>query len=582
MRGMLRVAAMLAACGISSLAAAQPKDATAQELWKWEQEQRATARTVYTAENPDPAKVREAIASLEKLTEWLKSEQAHEAAKEITWLPYQAGDIALDLAVAHAAIGQFDEAARMIDRLVTLIDSADIPTRPSFYVSVMERTPQFAKARDHPAVRDALARMKAKDPWARFTTDSLSLPDKSELSSAERVMGLTLFWSEAKYNFAYFDRLPNLDWNKTLLDYLPRAAADQSMFDYYRLLQEMCALLKDSHTNVYLPPALAEAHEARPPIRTELAENRVFITKLFSPGLEAAGLRPGQEIVTIDGVPVVPYAKRREKLASASTPQDMDVRLFSYDLLKGDADKPIKLGLVERDGAKRELELRRTGWDNGPNDPTYEFKMLDGNIAYVKATSFGDDEPADRFAADFPEVLKANGLIFDVRLNGGGSSGVGWDMLRRVASAPFKGSAWSAPTYVGPYRAWGRKPEPVGEPGATLTPIDGTRFEKPVVVLTSGRTFSAAEDFVIVFKAMKRGVVVGMPTGGSTGQPVNIRLPGGGSARFCSKRDVGPDGEEFVGKGIAPDILVTPTAADVRDGRDTVLEKALEILRGRK
>jgi C-terminal processing protease CtpA/Prc len=104
---------------------------------------------------------------------------------------------------------------------------------------------------------------------------------------------------------------------------------------------------------------------------------------------------------------------------------------------------------------------------------------------------------------------------------------------------------------------------------------------KPAAVLTSARTYSAAEDFVAVFDAMKRGVIVGEPTGGSTGQPLSFALPGGGSARVCTKGDSYADGRQFVGAGIQPDILVREPAADIRAGRDTVLEAALAELRKR-
>ena len=48
---------------------------------------------------------------------------------------------------------------------------------------------------------------------------------------------------------------------------------------------------------------------------------------------------------------------------------------------------------------------------------------------------------------------------------------------------------------------------------------------------------------------------------------------------MCTKKDTFPDGSEWVGKGIDPDILVRPALADVQRGSDTVLERALEFLR---
>ena len=93
--------------------------------------------------------------------------------------------------------------------------------------------------------------------------------------------------------------------------------------------------------------------------------------------------------------------------------------------------------------------------------------------------------------------------------------------------------------------------------------------------MTSPRTFSAAEDFCLAFDFLKRGTIIGEPTGGSTGQPLFFKLPGGGSARVCTKHDVYPDGKEFVGVGVQPNKLVVPTIADLRANRDTVLEAAL-------
>jgi C-terminal processing protease CtpA/Prc len=103
-----------------------------------------------------------------------------------------------------------------------------------------------------------------------------------------------------------------------------------------------------------------------------------------------------------------------------------------------------------------------------------------------------------------------------------------------------------------------------------------------VIVLTSARTFSAAEDFVAAFKTMKRGLVLGEATGGSSGQPMFITLPGNGTARICTKRDMLGDETEFVGVGIQPDKIVNPSISDVRKGVDTELQTAIRLISDRK
>jgi C-terminal processing protease CtpA/Prc len=119
-------------------------------------------------------------------------------------------------------------------------------------------------------------------------------------------------------------------------------------------------------------------------------------------------------------------------------------------------------------------------------------------------------------------------------------------------------------------------------PAGDLTPAKGARYSGPVAVLIGAGSFSAAEDFLVAWKNSGRGKTIGEPSGGSTGQPLFFQLPGGGSARVCTKRDTFPNGEEWVGKGIQPDILVRPTVAELRAGRDAALERAVEALKGPK
>jgi C-terminal processing protease CtpA/Prc len=85
---------------------------------------------------------------------------------------------------------------------------------------------------------------------------------------------------------------------------------------------------------------------------------------------------------------------------------------------------------------------------------------------------------------------------------------------------------------------------------------------------------------VVPLHAASRTTVVVEKTGSSTGQPLIINLPGG-DARICTKQDTYPDGREFVGVGIIPDVEVHPTPSDIITGRDVILEKGLEVLRSK-
>jgi C-terminal processing protease CtpA/Prc len=326
---------------------------------------------------------------------------------------------------------------------------------------------------------------------------------------------------------------------------------------------------------------LAKEAQSKPPIATRFIEGQVLVSGVGDAELKQSGIVPGLEILAIDGIPVMQYgAERVAPYASASTGQDLNVRTYEWDLLRGKEGTTVDLTLRAPDGRTFQRSLvRKSGQSNsgGSGRPDFEFKMLPGNIAYVAINTFGTATVQQEFESHFEDIAKSSALIFDVRRNSGGNSGYGTAILSHLIEKPAPAEAWRSRQYVPAYRAWGQPAEWVGETPMT-DPSPERHYRNPVVVLTSAHTFSAAEDFVVDFDLMNRGTIIGEPTGGSTGQPIMFSLPGGGSARVCTKQNWYPDGRQFVGRGIQPHILVRTTVADFRAGRDAVLDKALEYL----
>ncbi|MBU0475685.1 MAG: hypothetical protein KKF62_16165 [Bacteroidetes bacterium] len=100
----------------------------------------------------------------------------------------------------------------------------------------------------------------------------------------------------------------------------------------------------------------------------------------------------------------------------------------------------------------------------------------------------------------------------------------------------------------------------------------------PTVILIGNETASAAEDFLISAKNQKHITTIGENTFGSSGQSLKFKLPVGGSARVCTLQLTNPDGSQFIGIGIEPDIEVKTTLKDYLNKVDPVLLKGLEHL----
>jgi len=101
----------------------------------------------------------------------------------------------------------------------------------------------------------------------------------------------------------------------------------------------------------------------------------------------------------------------------------------------------------------------------------------------------------------------------------------------------------------------------------------------PTALLIGHKTFSAAEDFLIFADNQKHMIKIGENSHGSTGEPLMFELPGGGFALVCTKKNTYPDGREFVGIGVKPDIEVKPTLNDFIQNNDPVLNRALNYLK---
>lgn len=518
-------------------------------------------------------------------------------------LAHQAGDYRASADIYHRVAGALDDNAGIFEQEVLYggASAAAMAGDREQALDFLERAvkagvmqadrirhdPSLASLQGDPRLDALLADIAAQQKRSDriWNSRGFAAPYSDSLSEDQRVAGLSRLWSEAKFSFANFDRVPDLDWDALYLETLPRVRAAPDTYAYYRELQAFLARLQDGHSTLVLRSAsVRDRFQARPGLSTAYVEGRVFVRDVFDPALRAAGISRGWELLTIDGEPVSVYAERELRpYTSASTPQDLHSQMYERSLLQGPLDRPLSIGFSDPRGKEHVVKVGRMPSKEykaaRQEPPAFEWKLLPGNVALVTLRSFSDNTAADQFDAAFARISRADAIVFDLRDNGGGNSNVGYRILSLLTDRPFQTSAWRTPDYRPALRAWSIS-TPDFNAGAGEWPHDGKRhYAKPVLVLTSARTYSAAEDFVVAFDAMRRGRIVGELTGGSTGSPMMFDLPGGMVALICTKRDTYPDGKEFVGVGIAPQAEVHPTVADYRNGRDTVLDAALRLAR---
>ncbi|MCI5058494.1 MAG: S41 family peptidase [Flavobacteriales bacterium] len=429
--------------------------------------------------------------------------------------------------------------------------------------------------------------------------------DLNTISTKQKIYGLSKFWQEVNYNFAFFDQVPNLNWDSAYQSYIQKVSQTTNDLEYYNELQRFCALLKDGHTNIYLPKRLdsliLQNSYAEFSFQVKNLEGGVYVIKADKH--TAKELPLGSEIIEVNGQETEVYLKEKViPLISSSTSHILwnwaVERMFwgtegtYFDIKirtpKGEFRR-LRLTLAKD---KRRLKTK--------DNPLYEFKWLDNKIAYVSLNSFSKSEIISEFEESLSDLHQAKAYILDLRKNGGGMTDVGTNILKYFTNKEYVlGSTWKTREHVAAYKAWG-SPIPTigwkgdeqyrkylegnswikGEHDTLFIADDFPKLLKPMVVLISNNTASAAEDFMIYLDYLgNRAKVFGQPTFGSTGQPLIFEMPGGGYARVCTKRDTYPDGRDFVGYGIQPDVEILETVSDYILGKDATLDQAIEYLK---
>jgi carboxyl-terminal processing protease len=103
-----------------------------------------------------------------------------------------------------------------------------------------------------------------------------------------------------------------------------------------------------------------------------------------------------------------------------------------------------------------------------------------------------------------------------------------------------------------------------------------TPFGGRLAVLVDGGSYSASEIFSAGMQSVKRARVFGTRTAGGALPAVLERLPGGDVLQYAIGDFTTAQGDRVEGRGVIPDVTVTPTRADLLAGRDPVLEAALD------
>ncbi|MFL5620368.1 MAG: S41 family peptidase [Gemmatimonadaceae bacterium] len=416
-------------------------------------------------------------------------------------------------------------------------------------VSAMVPLAVYSSAR---SISDSLRRAKPRPAMERFAIDD----------RATRLADVALLWMVPQHFYPYHDII-RTDWPGALRRGLTEAAVagDDAQID--AALEHVIAALRDGHGGVSRPSTARAIVDAV--LRT--VEGRVVVTARGD-SAAAAGLRLGDEVLAIDGTAIADGLRVAESRVSGATPQW--VRYVALRTLLTGAPGSVTLRVrdpLASNDAPRDIVVRRRPTPSTREARPDKIAEVRPGVFYVDFDRVSDED----VRVALPSLEKAKGIVFDMR---GYPRQVNTAaVLALLADSTIRSAHFEVPIVTQPDHA---HLEYV-DGGWQITPRQ-PRLRAKVAFLTAGSAISYAESTMGVVEENHLGAIVGETTAGTNGNVNPFTLPGGYTVRWTGMRVTKRDGSPHHGVGIRPTVPVAPTLRGVKEGRDEVLERAIQIV----
>jgi C-terminal processing protease CtpA/Prc len=394
---------------------------------------------------------------------------------------------------------------------------------------------------------------------------TIKLPD-----TGFQILALFRFWNIIEYWFPYRDVVPE-DWDRVLIDSLPKVALAKDAQTYQLAMMEMIAKVHDTHANLW------SSLKVRPPtgpcqlpVNVRFIDGRPVISGYAGQVGESSGMKPGDVITELDGV-TVPKLMERWKRYYAASNEPTRLRDIGLQFTRGDCGKTT-IRVNRQDGtirisAERVSPKELNGIAYTHDLPGETFRLLSKDVAYLKLSTVKLDETAKYIES----AAGTKGLIIDIRNYPSAFVVFALGSLFVDRKTDFVRFTQGDVSNPGAFH-WG--------PPFSLTPQQ-PHYSGKVVILVDEVSQSQAEYTTMAFRSSPRAMVIGSTTAGADGNVSAIPLPGGFRSMISGIGVFYPDKKPTQRIGIIPDREVKPTIAGIRAGRDEVLEAAIREIVGK-
>lgn len=385
-------------------------------------------------------------------------------------------------------------------------------------------------------------------------------------------------------NEKHYDKtFGGLDWRKIRETYEPKALKAQNRAEFHKVLNQMLEELKVSHVGVYdLKPADFELRAKTGIIGVEIKiiENKPIIWRVEKNSTaDRAGLKPGFIVEKINDLSTRSILERVESYFSSIRATDR-IRLLYKEkvittLIEGEPKTKLSLEVINSKNELQKVEVERyqANWQMSeplgyfpPQPIIFEAYKIGDDIGYIRFNVWTIPQ-ISKIRAAIQSFADAKGIIFDIRGNPGGISGM---------AAGIAGMLVKEPVSLGRMR--GRELDL----NLLVNPQPNPYLGKVMILMDYG-TASTSEIFAIGLQENGRAVLIGETTAGMALPSIFETLPTGALFQYAIMDYTSPKGTLVEGRGVKPDLEVSQRRQDLLGGRDLPLEIAIQnIIRDEK
>ncbi len=386
----------------------------------------------------------------------------------------------------------------------------------------------------------------------------------------ERLLGLFRVWNAIEYYFPYIDIMDE-SWHDLLREFIPKMLQASDLQSLELTIYELTAHLHDGHTILINSQTLNDVFGkyVAPVNMLRTKEGQWVVSDLFWD----CPLQVGDVILKLDGTDIKEVEENRKKYISVPNDEKLLNRLGTYLLRSQDEEMEIT---VLRDEKEQTYTVKgTTQYKYFARTIETSHEILDGNIGLINPGALPKGNTGTVVQQIMNDLRDTDGLIVDLRQYPSDTNMHTFlSMYLQRAGTVY--NIMTVPSQSVPGTFTKQKMVSMGVTPAIFY------YEKLVVVLMDELSVSNSEFSIMDLRTGDHVVVLGNNSLGTDGDITELPLPNGNILWFTSCSVYTPEMGQTQRIGLTPDIEVYPTVEGIKEGRDEMLEAAVEYIQEQK